>query len=398
MKNTLETRLGIFFVLAVIAGVLVLEMSGLDWFKKGYALHGDFRDVHELEVGDPVKMAGVKVGKVDGIDLDGDQVRVRLRIDEAVQIKTSSIASIHFAGLMGQNFVAIAVKRNEEEQNPNRLTFLQPGSLIKTREQADLNQMMARMDNVARGIENITQSFTGVEIDSVVGPIADFLKHSKEPMKRIVANMEDMSASMKTVATRVENGEGTVGKLIADDSLHGKLASLTENLEKISTQIASGKGTVGRMIAEDTLYNSLNDGVKTFQRTAGKIEGFVDETQALVGDARKAVNTINGTVVVTRTLIEDVQKGQGTLGMLVTDKELYTKSTAVMEKLSTLFDKTLNGEGTIGKLFTETKLYDETLDTLRNARTTMQKLDNATETMEDQGPISVIGVVFNGLF
>ena len=70
----------------------------------------------------------------------------------------------------------------------------------------------------------------------------------------------------------------------------------------------------------------------------------------------------------------------------------------MLEKLNTLFEKTLNGESTIGKLFTETALYDETMDTLRNARTTMQKLDNATETMEDQGPISVIGVVFNGLF
>ena len=79
MKNTLETRLGIFFVLAIIAGILVLEMSGLDWFKKGYALYADFRDVHELKVGDPVKMSGVKVGKVDNIKLDGDHVRVRLR-------------------------------------------------------------------------------------------------------------------------------------------------------------------------------------------------------------------------------------------------------------------------------------------------------------------------------
>jgi len=59
MRNTLETRLGIFVALAVIAAVLILEtVGGVDRFRRGYHLKADFRTVQELKVGDRVKMAG----------------------------------------------------------------------------------------------------------------------------------------------------------------------------------------------------------------------------------------------------------------------------------------------------------------------------------------------------
>src|SRR5437016_4487617 len=61
MKNTLETRLGIFVALAVIAAVLIMDtLGGIELFKRGYHLHADFKNVQELKVGDRVKMGGVE--------------------------------------------------------------------------------------------------------------------------------------------------------------------------------------------------------------------------------------------------------------------------------------------------------------------------------------------------
>ena len=65
MKNTLETRLGLFFALALVAGVVLLEMIGTpDFFKSGYVVKANFNTIQELKVGDPIKMAGVEIGRV----------------------------------------------------------------------------------------------------------------------------------------------------------------------------------------------------------------------------------------------------------------------------------------------------------------------------------------------
>src|SRR6185295_2865460 len=113
MRNTLETKLGIFFALALIVAVIILEMVGVaDFFKPGYRVHADFKSVQELKKGDLVKMAGVEIGRVDDIGLENEKVRVTMKIKRRVNkrdvgLKTDSKATIKFTGLLGQNFVAI---------------------------------------------------------------------------------------------------------------------------------------------------------------------------------------------------------------------------------------------------------------------------------------------------
>src|SRR4051794_21696585 len=108
MKNSLETRLGMFVALAMIAGFIVLELiGGVNIFKPGYHLKALFNNIQELKVGDPVKMAGVPVGQVERINLGDNKVEVLLRLNKDAPIKTDSKATVKFAGLLGQNYVSI---------------------------------------------------------------------------------------------------------------------------------------------------------------------------------------------------------------------------------------------------------------------------------------------------
>ena len=60
MRNTLETRLGLFFALAFVAAVIIFEMiGGLGFSSAATELHARFNNVQELKKGDPVRMAGV---------------------------------------------------------------------------------------------------------------------------------------------------------------------------------------------------------------------------------------------------------------------------------------------------------------------------------------------------
>ncbi|HWD92821.1 MAG TPA: MlaD family protein, partial [Verrucomicrobiae bacterium] len=71
MKNSLESRLGFFLVLVMVAAFVIIEMlGGPEHFMRGYRLYAMFNNVQELKVGDRVKMAGVEVGRVEKIQLE----------------------------------------------------------------------------------------------------------------------------------------------------------------------------------------------------------------------------------------------------------------------------------------------------------------------------------------
>jgi phospholipid/cholesterol/gamma-HCH transport system substrate-binding protein len=85
MKNSLETRLGMFGALVAVGAVCLLELGGgLSWFKSGRTVRARFNSIQDLKVGDPVKLAGVPVGRVSRIELVADKVEVTLNRRERV--------------------------------------------------------------------------------------------------------------------------------------------------------------------------------------------------------------------------------------------------------------------------------------------------------------------------
>src|SRR5260221_3091959 len=132
MRNTLETRLGVFVALVLIAAAVLLEIQGgFDAFQRGYHLNADFHHVNDLKVGDRVRMAGVEIGKVKDIQLTNDHVRVVMKLHSDATVKTDSTATIKFTGLLGQNFIAIDFGSPSAPK-------AEPGTNLKTEEQPDL--------------------------------------------------------------------------------------------------------------------------------------------------------------------------------------------------------------------------------------------------------------------
>jgi phospholipid/cholesterol/gamma-HCH transport system substrate-binding protein len=322
MRNSLETRIGFFIALVVLAAVFILDIvGGPEKFTRGYRLYAMFNTVSELKVGDRVKMAGVEIGRVDDITIRSNKVMVAMKVRRDIEVKTDSTATVKFAGLLGQNFVSInfgspAAPRLENNQ------------IVNTVEQPDLSALMAKLDNVASGVENLTKSFTGDKIDNLLGPFTDFLKANRDPLTATIANMRS-----------------------------------------ISSQISQGKGTVGKLIYEDSLYNSALATVTNLQDAAG-------EVKLTIADAHKVIDQVNA--------------GQGTIGKLVKDETLYNETTTSMTNLKEILQKINQGQGTIGKLVNDQEFY-------KNAKLTLQKLDKATDGLEDQGPLSVLGIAVNSL-
>lgn len=331
MRNTLETRLGIFFALTLVVAVIILEMVGVaDLFKPGYIIYADFKTVQELKKGDLVKMAGVDVGRIDSISLTNEKVRVAMKIkNRGAEIKTDSKATIRFTGLMGQNFVSL------DFGTPGAPKAV-GGAILTTTEQPDLSAIMVKLDNVATGIEGLTKSFTPDNLAPLFGPITDFMKNNGTNLSAILAN------------TR----------------------SITE-------QVQQGKGTVGKLLYDDTLYNSTLSTVMGLQAGANELRGTIAQAQTILTNAN--------------TVIAGINAGQGTLGKLAKDETLYREATLMIANMREITDKMNKGQGTVGKLINNDDFY-------KNAKVSLQKLDKATEGLEDQGPLSVLGIAVQSLF
>ena len=323
MKNSLETRLGIFVALVLIAALVIVDLvGGLEFFKGGYHVTAQFNNVQDLKLGDAVKMSGVSIGRVDKIQLTEGKVQVSLRLNKGVIVKTDSTAAIRFTGLMGQNYVAV-------DFGTPKAPVAEDGAKLTGVEQADLNALMSKLDDAAAGIKKITTSFDGEDI--------------KLTFSSLMGIMNDNRAS-----------------------LHSSIA----NIAKVSEQIASGQGTVGHLIFSNDLYDSALATVTNMQDAATEIKATVADAKAILADAKA---------------------GKGTLGKLITDDTLYNETTGTMTNLHQIMLKINSGQGTVGKLINDQEFY-------KNAKLSLEKLDKATEGLEDQGPLSVLGTAANSLF
>src|ERR1017187_7665719 len=197
MKNSLETRIGIFVALVVLAAVFILDIvGGPEKFTRGQRLYAMFHNVQDLKVGDRVKMAGVEIGRVEDIKLTNNLVMVGMKIRPGAEVRTDSSATIKFTGLMGQNFLDVSF-------GTPGAPIANDGTIIGSAELTDLSALMAKLDNVASGVENLTKSFTGDKIDNLLGPFTDFLKANREPLTATIANIQ-------SVTKQISEGQGTV--------------------------------------------------------------------------------------------------------------------------------------------------------------------------------------------
>ena len=138
MRNTLETRIGLFVALTLLAAAIILERVGsFEAFQQGRQVKALFSEIQDLKIGDRVKMAGVEVGRVQSIQLTNNKVMVVMKVRPTADIKTDSAATIKFMGLLGQNFVAVDFGTPRGEP-------VKDNQFIDTKEQADLSAMMQK--------------------------------------------------------------------------------------------------------------------------------------------------------------------------------------------------------------------------------------------------------------
>lgn len=317
-----EQKVGLFFLFGVILAAVAVEVTvGTGLFTKRYHLYTQYRDVEGLKVGDPVRIAGVQTGKVDQIAVTSEYVRVRMQINASGQVRRDSVAHLDFQALSGSRYIAISLG------SPGQ-PVLQAGDTVPGEQGMSITDMLDQFDGVGKSVTELADSLNRNQ-DELLRNLNSLIADNQESIRGVLASLE-------SITDKLNQGQGTMAKLINDPGLYDQAERLLSNadavlgdLRRVSSRLAQGKGSLGRLVAEDDLYDDLQETLASLNNTAHNLEELSD----------------------------DIRGGRGTLGRLVTDDSLYLE-----------------------------------------AQQAVRGLDRAATGIEDQAPISVLATFVSTLF
>src|SRR6266446_8897463 len=227
-----ELRVGILvFVSIVILVLLILNASGdINPFAKKLHLKARFGDANGLREGSEVRLAGVRVGKVDSITLlppsdvpTAPRVEALMTINNTIdgrpaadRIRTDSTAQQGSPSLLG-NEMLINITPGTALGQPVKDYTILPSSSSNT-----VNDFATSGTDLAQRLSKLSDEISGMVRD-------------------------------------VKEGKGTVGRLFSDEALYNNLNSTIRETEDVMRQVRSGNGSAGKFLNDPALYNNANE-------------------------------------------------------------------------------------------------------------------------------------------
>lgn len=337
-------RVGIVVLIALIALMVSIYKIGnrANLFRKKLPYETRFDSASGLVVGNPVRLNGVNVGNVLEVVLSGDPadrtVRVVYDVDRraAPRLRKGTHASIKTIGLLGDKYIELEGGTAEEPE-------LEIGGQIPPAPGAGIEKLL-------------------------------------EGSGDLVVDLAGIARSLKNILARTEQGKGFLGELTSEgeesarlgNSLHAVLTSLGAILKKIET----GHGLVGKLFADDRYGRETGESLQAAIRSIQGIFGRIDEAMrtntgaipALLSDPEgkkkvyALVDNLSAATLSLARITEDLEKGSGTLPLLLHDEKLGKEFTNNLRNFSRSLDsigrKLDEGKGTAGKLINDPSLFD----------------------------------------
>jgi phospholipid/cholesterol/gamma-HCH transport system substrate-binding protein len=221
-----------------------------------------------------VKMAGIKVGVIDEIELVDGRARIRLVLNSDTPVTTSSQVELRSDGILGDKHVEIVPG---DPLDPP----LKANSEITTNpDQAGLNDLIKQVSEIATSIKELSDN-----LNNATKGAGD----PSTPVGRIVLNIEKVSQDLadmtdinkqkvNSILSRVESLTRNLDDYINEDSL-ARVDNAIRNIEEVTEKINNGEGTVGRLINDEETVERINtavEGINEFVGGANKLQTSVD--------------------------------------------------------------------------------------------------------------------------
>ena len=284
MKTSRLFWIGLIFVLcgvAFVAGLLYIQDISIK--KSKYTFTVMFENVQGLHVGDQVDMLGKKIGKVTKTRFMAQKIAVELAIDNSFSfsIPIDSKIEVKSEGIIGSKFISIT-------PGYNRKDYILPGTIVDGLREFDLTEItpdivpmtqdlsaFARQLKAVLGneegekirltIKNI-ESFTA-QLDSLISAkdknnfqttmknLRDVTAELKEGINKEIDKLDQMLNSFKAVTDKSDELSTTISELRKSSE---SFSSATQKLDMLLTKMENGEGTLGKLVNNDTLHENMN--------------------------------------------------------------------------------------------------------------------------------------------
>lgn len=360
-----QLRVGIFvlFGLAVLAFLILNASGNFNPFEKKLRLRAQFPAADGLREGAEVQLAGVNIGKVEKVNLlppdspenarveavlqitqnlDGRPISERIRTDSTAQlIATSILANDKFINISPGTAKGTPVSENDVLTSTTSMSINQ---LTQTG-----NELLQQINKMAIPTNEILNKANRGE-----GTLGRIINDESlyNNLDATVGETKLTLAKLQNTIDRINSGEGSAGKLLNDPELYDNLNRSVKQLEAIAGDLRAGRGTAGKLLSDEALYNDARDAIADLRVSAAKINGIADDFKVITND---------------------LNAGRGTAGKFLKDERLYDDARSAIARLNTTAEKfelilgdAQAGKGTLGKLLTDETLYNNVNQTASN--------------------------------
>lgn len=260
-KTSSEFKVGLFAAMALAIIVwATLRVSDKGLFGGGdYNVNVVLDSAEGLTLKTPVEVAGIQVGYIEKLDLqDGRRARADLRIDNRVTLGADAVAQVRTKGFLGETYVEL------KPGDPALGTISEGGQIKATNPYVDLGQ-------IASDVKEITDSLKKMVADET-GPVNRVLKNMEVFTKKLSEITVQNQESVNAIVANLRNFSSDLQEVMSDrkESLKDTMA----RLNSITRKVDEGRGTVGRLINDEEIADNINEAARGVSEAVGGINRF----------------------------------------------------------------------------------------------------------------------------
>ncbi len=293
MTISTEVKVGIFAVVGLSSlGAMIVTLDGNPFASSPKVFYTQLDNVGGVGVRTQVRVSGVSVGEVTSIDVLSEGARVNFTVRSDVEIPEGSFLELRSRGILGDVFIELV-------RNPQSTKRLKDGSLIPKRSEAnDFNSLMTLVGSIARDLQTVSRSL------AVVFGSSD----GQSSLQNILHNVEKLSGEARDLMT---SQRYNISKAI--QSLRDAATGLSNIMDRNGTNIEETLKAVASATKDAQVFTS-----ELRRAVAGKNEG---KLQHVVEALDATSQSIQGAMSKVQLIVDKVERGEGSLGQLVSRDE-----------------------------------------------------------------------------
>jgi phospholipid/cholesterol/gamma-HCH transport system substrate-binding protein len=272
---------GAFVIIGALLFTAALFMIGERrmLFEDRFVVYAEFAKLGQLESGAIVRVAGMNAGEVGEIEVPRSpaekfRVEMKVRNDLHPLVRTDSIASTQTEGLVGGIYVNIATGTAESPEIPE-------GGTIQSREPFAMSDLLQQASDTIAQVNKTVEKLSG-DVEMTVEQIAmtaedahELIEEVAPQIKAIAENGNRISADTEQIIASIREGEGTIGKLINDDTLYQRAREIADDAKMVMANVKDVSDEARRAIAD-------------FRSKDGPAQGLFADMRVTLTQAREA--------------------------------------------------------------------------------------------------------------